>query len=98
MDLNVKLQRVKYNYEKVHLCFCKIPRFQRFSGFMELFSLRKICRICPQHGGPGPPAPAHGSMDFIKPRPLAFRSMAWIESSKPVSQLLISFVHRRSDS
>jgi hypothetical protein len=46
---------------------------------MELFSLRKICRICPQHRGPGPPASAHGSTDFIKRRPLATRSMARIK-------------------
>jgi hypothetical protein len=55
MDLNVKLQGLKYNYEKVQGYFCKILRFQRFLGFMELFSLRKICRICPQHRGSGPP-------------------------------------------
>jgi hypothetical protein len=52
MVLNVKLQGLKYNYEKVQGCFCKIPRFQRFLGLMELFSLRKIHRICPQHRGP----------------------------------------------
>jgi hypothetical protein len=68
-------------------CFCKIPRFQRFLGFMELFSLRKICRICPQHRDPGPPAPAHGSTDFIKRRPLASGSTTRIESSGPVSLL-----------
>jgi hypothetical protein len=56
---------------------------------MELFSLRKIRRICPQHRGPGPPAPAHGSTDFIKCRLLASVSMARIESIKPVSRLLI---------
>jgi hypothetical protein len=38
---------------------------------VELFSLRKIRRICPQHRGPGPPAPAHGSTNFIKRRSLA---------------------------
>jgi hypothetical protein len=31
---------------------------------MELFSLRKIYRICPQHRGPGPQAEAHGFTDF----------------------------------
>jgi hypothetical protein len=41
MDLNVKLQGLKCNYEKVQGCFCKILRFQRFSGFMELFPLKK---------------------------------------------------------
>jgi hypothetical protein len=70
MNLNVKLQGLKYNYEKVQGCFCKILRF------MELFSLRKIHRICPQHRGPGPPAPAHGSTDFIKRRSLATGSTA----------------------
>jgi hypothetical protein len=64
---------------------------------MELFSLRKIRRICPQHRGPGPPAPAHGSTDFIKRRPLATRSMAQIKRIESVSQLLISVVHHRSD-
>jgi hypothetical protein len=87
MDLNVKLQGLKYNYEKVQGCFCKILRFQRFSGFMELFSLRKIHRICPQHRGSGPPAPAHGSTDFTKHRLLASESTAQIESSEPVSLL-----------
>jgi hypothetical protein len=42
MDLNIKLQGLKYNYEKVQGCFCKILIFQRFLGFMELFSLRKF--------------------------------------------------------
>jgi hypothetical protein len=64
---------------------------------MELFSLRKIRRICPWGGGPGPPASAHGSTDFIKCRSLATGSMAQIKSSEPVSRLLISPVHHRSD-
>jgi hypothetical protein len=54
---------------------------------MELFYLRKIRRICPQHRGPGPPAPAHGSMDFIKRRPLATGSMARIKPIESVSLL-----------
>jgi hypothetical protein len=97
MDLNVKLQGLKYNYKKVQGCFCKIPRFQRFLGFMELFSLRKIRRICPQHHGPGPPVPAHGSTDFVKRQPLATGSMAQIKPIESVSRLLISIVHYRSD-
>jgi hypothetical protein len=97
MDLNVKLQGLKYNYEKVQGYFFKILRFQRFLGFMKLFSLRKIRRICPQHRGLGPPAPAHRSTDFIKCRSLASGSMAQIESSEPVSRLLISAIHCRSD-
>jgi hypothetical protein len=64
---------------------------------MELFSLRKIHRIWPQHRGPGPPASAHGSTNFIKRRPLAFRSMAQIKPIESVSRLLILAVHRRSD-
>jgi hypothetical protein len=72
-------------------------RFQQFLGFMELFSLRKIHRICPRGCGPGLPASAHGSMNIIKCRPLAFRSMAQIEPGEPLSQLLISTVHHRSD-
>jgi hypothetical protein len=87
MVLNVKLQGLKYNFEKVQGCFCKILRLQRFSRFMELFSLRKICRICPQHCGPDPLSPAHGPTDFIKRRSLVSGSMAWIESSEPVSLL-----------
>jgi hypothetical protein len=97
MDLNVKLQGLKYNYEKVQGCFCKILSFQRFSEFVELFSLRKIHRICPQPRGPGPPVLAHWSTDFIKHRSFAFGSTTQIESSKPVSQLLILVVHRWSD-
>jgi hypothetical protein len=54
---------------------------------MELFSLRKIRRICPRHRGPGPPLSAHGSTDFIKCRSLASGLTARIESSEPVSLL-----------
>jgi hypothetical protein len=97
MDLNVKLQGLKCNYEKVQGCFYKILRFQWFSRFMELFSFRKICRICPQHHGPGPPASAHGSTNFIKGWPLATGSMAQIKPIESVSRLLISAVHHRSD-
>jgi hypothetical protein len=93
MDLNVKLQWLKYDYEKVQGCFCKISRFLRFSGFMKLFSLRKIRTICPQHRGPGPQALAHGSTNFIKRRPLATGS----KPIKSVSRLLISVIHHRSD-
>jgi hypothetical protein len=67
------------------------------SGFMKLFSLRKIRRICPRLRGPGPPALAHGSTNFIKCRLLASGSMAQIEPSESVSRLLISVVHHRSD-
>jgi hypothetical protein len=98
MDLNVKLQGLKYNYEKNQGCFCKILRFQWFSRFMVLFLLRKIHRICPQHRGLGPPAPAHGSMDFIKCRSLPSRSTAQIDPSEPLFRLLISVVHHRSGS
>jgi hypothetical protein len=56
---------------------------------MELFSLRKIHRICPHHRGPGPLAPAHGSTDFIKRRPLASESMAQI---KPIESISRSFI------
>jgi hypothetical protein len=90
MDLNIKLHGLKYNYEKVQGCLCKILRFQRFLGFMELFSLRKIHRICPQHRGPGPPAPAHGSTNFIKHRPLATGSTAQIKPIESVSRLFIT--------
>jgi hypothetical protein len=97
MVLNVKLQGLKYNYKKVQGCFCKILWFRRFSGFMELFSLRKIHRICPRYRGPGPPALAHGSMDFIKHQLLVTGSTAQIKPIEQVSQLLISTVHHWSD-
>jgi hypothetical protein len=64
---------------------------------MELFSLRKIHRICPRHHGLGPPAPAHGSTDFIKRQSLVTGSTAQIKLIEPVSRLLISVIHRRSD-
>jgi hypothetical protein len=64
---------------------------------MELFSLRKIRRICPRGCGPGPPASSHGSTDFIKRRSLASGSTTRIESSEPISHLVISAVHHRSD-
>jgi hypothetical protein len=54
---------------------------------MELFSLRKIRGICPQHRGPDPPSLAHGPMDFIKRRLLVSGSMTQIESSESVSLL-----------
>jgi hypothetical protein len=54
---------------------------------MKLFSLRKIRRIYPQHGGPDPPSPAHGPMDFIKCWSLVSGSTAQIESSKSVPLL-----------
>jgi hypothetical protein len=97
MDLNIKLQGLKYNYKNIQGCFCKIPRFQRFSGFMKLFFLRKIHRIYPRHRGLGPLAPAHGSTDLIKRRSLTTGSMAQIKPIESVSRLLISVVHHRSD-
>jgi hypothetical protein len=54
---------------------------------MELFSLRKIRRICPRHCGPGPAAPAHRSMDFIKHWSLAMGSTAQIKPIESVSLL-----------
>jgi hypothetical protein len=54
---------------------------------VELFSLRKIRRICPQHRGPDPPSPAHGPTNFIKRWSLVFGSTARIESSESVSLL-----------
>jgi hypothetical protein len=54
--------------------------FWRFLGFMELFSLRKIHKICP-------PASAHGSTEFIKRWPLATGSTARIKSIESVSLL-----------
>jgi hypothetical protein len=64
---------------------------------MELFSLRKIYRICPRHRGPGPLALAHGSTDIIKRRSLATGYTTQIKPIESVSRLLISAVHHRSD-
>jgi hypothetical protein len=66
-------------------------------GIYGIIFLKKIRRICSRQRGSGPPVPAHGSTDIIKHWSLAFGSMAQIESSEPVSRLLISPVHRRSD-
>jgi hypothetical protein len=65
-------------------------RFQRFWGFMELFSLRKIHRICPRHRGPGPSVPAHESTNFIKRWSLASGLTVQIKPSKSVSRLFIT--------
>jgi hypothetical protein len=54
---------------------------------MELFFLRKIRRICPRHRGPGPPASAHGSTNFIKRWSLATGSMTRIKPIESVSLL-----------
>jgi hypothetical protein len=54
---------------------------------MKLFSLKKICRICPRHRGPDPPTPAHGSTDFIKRWPLATGSTARIKPIESASLL-----------
>jgi hypothetical protein len=64
---------------------------------MNLFSLREICRICPRDCGPGPPASAHGSTDFIKRRSLATGSTARIKPSELLSRFLISVVDHRSN-
>jgi hypothetical protein len=66
-------------------------------GIYGIIFLKKIRRICPQHHGLGPPAPAHGSMNFIKCRSLVTRSMTQIKPIELVSQLLISVVHHQSD-
>jgi hypothetical protein len=65
-------------------------RFQWFLGFMELFSLRKIHRICPRHRGPGPSVPAHGSTNFIKRWSLASGLTVQFKPSKSVSRLFIT--------
>jgi hypothetical protein len=67
------------------------------SGFMQLFSLRKIRGICPQHRGSGPPVPTHGSTDFIKYQSLVTGSTTQIKPIEPISQLLISVVHHQTD-
>jgi hypothetical protein len=63
MDLNVKLQGLKHNLEKVWGCFCKISGVWEFLEFLELFSERKLRGIGPWTSGPGPRRSAHGSMD-----------------------------------
>jgi hypothetical protein len=42
MDLNEKLQGLKYNFGKVQECFCKITAAWEFLEFMKLFSKRKF--------------------------------------------------------
>jgi hypothetical protein len=54
---------------------------------MELFFLRKIRKICPQHREPDPSSPAHRPTDFIKRRLLLSGSTTRIESSESVSLL-----------
>jgi hypothetical protein len=39
MDLNVKLDGLKYNFRKVQGCFCKITRRGEFSKLMNYFSI-----------------------------------------------------------
>jgi hypothetical protein len=57
---------------------------------MELFSLRKIHKICLRGCGPGPLVSAHGSTNFIKRRPLATGLTAQIKPSESVSWLFIT--------
>jgi hypothetical protein len=41
MDLNVKLQRLKYNFKKNQGgCFCKIPGLQQIPGLLNYFSIK----------------------------------------------------------
>jgi hypothetical protein len=42
MDLNVKLQRLKYNFRKVQGCFCKTGAGRGFFGFKGIMFLLKI--------------------------------------------------------
>jgi hypothetical protein len=62
-------------------------------GIYGIIFHKKIHRICPWHRSPGPPVPAHGSMNFIKHRSLASESTAQIKPSESVSRLPISVVH-----
>jgi hypothetical protein len=41
MDLNVKLQGLKYNFKKVQGCFCKIPSADYFLDLLNYFSKGK---------------------------------------------------------
>jgi hypothetical protein len=97
MDLNVKLQGLKYNFGKVHGYFCKILRCRRFLGFTDLFSIREIHRICRRDSRPGPPASAHRSTGFIKCWPLIQRYVSKIYHREGVSRLLISAIHHQLD-
>jgi hypothetical protein len=98
MDLNVKLQGLKYNFVKFQGCFYKILKCRGFSGFTDLFSLRESHRTCPRDCGPGPPASAHGSTGFIKCRPLATGSTARINPSESLFVDPISTVDLGVDS
>jgi hypothetical protein len=64
---------------------------------MDLFSIRESRRICPQDCSSSPPASAHGSMIFIKRRPLATGSTAWIKPSAPLFLDLISTADQGAD-
>jgi hypothetical protein len=59
-------------------------------GIYGIIFLKKIHRICPQHRGPGPPALAHVSTDFIKRRSLVTGSTAQIKPIKPVCRPFIT--------
>jgi hypothetical protein len=72
----------------------EVPVIFRIYG---IIFLKKICRICPRHRGPGPPAPAHRSTYFNKRQSLVTGSAAQIKPIELVTRLLISVVHRRSD-
>jgi hypothetical protein len=41
MDLYVNFQRLKYNFKKVWVCFCKITRASEFLELMNYFSIEK---------------------------------------------------------
>jgi hypothetical protein len=41
MDLNVKLQGLKYNFGKVLGCFCKIMKCRQFSRISRIILLKK---------------------------------------------------------
>jgi hypothetical protein len=56
MDLNVKLQGLKYNFGKVWGCHCKNTAVRIFSELNKLFSYRKMRRPSACSYGPSPPA------------------------------------------
>jgi hypothetical protein len=69
MELNVKLQGLKHNFEKVRGCLCKISKRQLFSRFIELFFYWKSHRIGLRNSELESMDPAHGPTVSIKHKP-----------------------------
>jgi hypothetical protein len=69
MDLNIKLQGLKYNLEKVWGGGCKKTKPDDFLEVSDLFFYWKIYGVGLQPHEPSPWSPAHGEPIFIKTQP-----------------------------